>query len=420
MPTKILMPALSPTMTEGNLVKWHKKEGDAIKSGQLLVEIETDKATMEVEAVDEGILGKILVAEGTENVQVNALIGVILETGEDASALDAFISANTTSAPAAEPQDINTATSAVANSAPVTAAATSTPHTTSERVFASPLAKRIAGQQDVELSNIEGTGPRGRIVKADVEKFIASGSATASNATATANIPQFGPSGFVDINLNSMRKTIAKRLTEAKQTIPHFYLTIDCELDALLALRTQLNQLNEGVKLSVNDLVIRACALALKAVPQANATYHDTYVRQYEAADVAVAVAIDGGLVTPIIRSANQKSLSTISTEMKALAERARAGKLKPEEYQGGGFSLSNLGMFGVKQFGAIINPPQASILAVGAGEKRAIVKDNQVVMATVMSCTLSVDHRAIDGAVGARWLAAFKEAIEQPLRLLV
>lgn len=404
MPVQILMPALSPTMTEGNLVKWHKAEGDTIKAGQVLAEIETDKATMEVEAVDEGILGRILVPAGTENVKVNALIGLILEEGEDKSALDSFKAPETTKVETAPQQveaTVNITETALAHTA----------QTSTERVYATPLARRVATQKGINLQTVSGSGPRGRIIKADLENV--------SNASLARTI-HYTTGGHVDIPMNGMRKTIAKRLTEAKQTIPHFYLTIDCNIDKLLNLRADINALPTATqKLSVNDFVIRACALALHEVPEANATFHDTYVRQYSTVDMAVAVAIEGGLVTPVIRSAEQKSLAVLSTEMKSLAERARSGKLKPEEYQGGGFTLSNLGMFGIKHFGAIINPPQASILAVGAGEQRAIVKDGQLAIATMMSCTLSVDHRAIDGAVGSRLLAAFKKFIENPVALL-
>ncbi|MDP3372341.1 MAG: pyruvate dehydrogenase complex dihydrolipoamide acetyltransferase [Candidatus Paracaedibacteraceae bacterium] len=402
MPIQILMPALSPTMTEGNLVKWHKAEGDTIKAGQLLAEIETDKATMEIEAVDEGTLGRIIIPEGTENVKVNALIGLILETGEDKATLDSF--------KAPEAIKISTAAAESAPTTPATLASTSSSRNSDERVYATPLARRIATQQGIDLHDVDGSGPRGRIVKADIENF--------TPATKTCGT-KYPAAAYVDLPMNNMRKTIAKRLTESKQTIPHFYLTIDCDIDKLLALRAEMNALPKATqKLSVNDFIIRACALALHEVPEANATFHDTFVRQYSTVDIAVAVAIDGGLVTPVIRSAEQKQAATLSTEMKSLAERARAGKLKPEEYQGGGFTLSNLGMFGIKHFGAIINPPQASIMAVGAGEKRAVVKNDQLAIATMMSCTLSVDHRAIDGAVGSKFLNVFKELIENPLML--
>jgi len=406
MPIQVLMPALSPTMTEGNLVKWHKKEGDVIKAGQILAEIETDKATMEVEAVDEGILGKIVIAEGTEGVKVNELIALILEEGEDASTLE-----NVKVAAAADPQ-------ADLESSPAQAKVTegvfhkSAHKSEGERIFITPLAKRIAEQGHVDPRSLEGSGPRGRIVKADVEKALSSGGHPK---------PALRLGVYTDIKLSNMRKVIAKRLTESKQTVPHFYLSMDSELDMLLAFRSQLNNRpNTSQKVSVNDFVIRACALALTEVPEANVTFHDTYVRQYANADVAVAVAIDGGLVTPLIRAAEQKSVLDISLEMRALAEKARAGKLTPEDYQGGSFSLSNLGMYGVKSFSAIINPPQACILAVGAGEQRAVVKNGQISIATVMNCTLSVDHRAVDGAIGAKFLGAFKALIENPLRLFV
>ena len=401
MPIQVLMPALSPTMTEGNLVKWHKKEGDVIKAGQILAEIETDKATMEVEAVDEGILGKIVIAEGTEGVKVNELIALILEEGEDASALENV----KVTAPAPK--------AAVEASPAQAKGAEEVFHKSEEeRIFITPLAKRIAEQSHLDPRTLEGSGPRGRIVKADVEKALSAGGDPK---------PALRLGGYTDIKLSNMRKVIAKRLTESKQTVPHFYLSMDCELDMLMAFRSQLNNRpNTSQKVSVNDFVIRACALALTEVPEANVTFHDTYVRQYANADVAVAVAIDGGLVTPLIRAAEQKSVLDISLEMRALAEKARAGKLTPEDYQGGSFSLSNLGMYGVKSFSAIINPPQACILAVGAGEQRAVVKNGQISIATVMNCTLSVDHRAVDGAIGAKFLGAFKALIESPLRLFV
>jgi pyruvate dehydrogenase E2 component (dihydrolipoamide acetyltransferase) len=396
-------------MTEGNLVKWHKAEGDTIKAGQILAEIETDKATMEIEAVDEGILGKIIIKDGTESVQVNALIGLILEEGEDATSL-----ANVnTATPALQMPENSTTIEAHVQSV----AAPIVQNTQNERIFASPLARRIANNEGIDLTKIEGTGPRGRIIKADVEHqltFPKQFASAKSQADQTV-------SGFEDVPLNMMRKTIAKRLTEAKQTIPHFYLLVDCILDPLLKLRSQINSIpNKNLKLSVNDFLIRACALALKDVPEANATFHDTFVRRYHSADIAVAVAIDGGLITPIIRNADAKSLQELSSEMRSLAERAKAGKLKPEEYQGGGFSLSNLGMFGVKSFSAIVNPPQASILAVGAGEKRAVVQNDTISIATVMSCTLSADHRVVDGATGAKFLASLKYNIENPLNLVI
>ena len=401
MPIQVLMPALSPTMTEGNLIKWHKNEGDLVKSGDLLAEIETDKATMEVEAVDEGVLAKILVEAGTDSVPVNTLIALILEEGEDHSALENMPSKTM-------PTAIPAAVSSPAEPAP------SKPMTVSsgERVFITPLAKRLAQHHNVDVADLGGSGPKGRIIKADIEKALQS---TPASKTPVSH------GGYTDIKLNGMRKTIAKRLTESKQTIPHFYLSVDCDLGALLVLRRHLNELPSSTqKVSVNDFVVRACALALIKVPEANVTWHDTFVRQHQNADVAVAVAIEGGLITPIVRSAEQKSLLDISKEIRSLAERARAGQLLPEEYQGGSFSLSNLGMYGVRDFAAIINPPQACILAVGAGEQRPVVKDGQLQIATVMTCTLSVDHRAVDGALGAQFLKVFKELIENPLILAI
>lgn len=418
MPIKILMPALSPTMTEGNLVKWHKKEGDTVKAGQLLAEIETDKATMEVEAVDEGILGKILVRDGTEHVKVNTLIAVLIEEGEDQSAMDGLIEGastsvqgETVSAEGGIVQDDGKAVSVVVERSEK--ASLSGNQKDEGRIFASPLARRIAGQKNIDLTEITGTGPKGRIIKADVESFVPFQKKAASSFGVSASLYQ-------DIPLNSMRKVIARRLQESKQTIPHFYLSVDCEMDQLLALREQVNGLPNAQKISVNDFVIKGCALALKAVPEANATFHDTFVRQYESADISVAVAIDGGLITPIVRQAELKTIRDISLEMKDLAARARAGKLRPEEFQGGGMSLSNLGMYGVKEFSAIVNPPQATILAVGASRLVPVVKEGVIVPATVMTCTLSVNHAIVDGAVGARFLSAFKEAMENPLMLLV
>ena len=402
MPIQVLMPALSPTMTEGNLVKWLKNEGDKIKAGEVIAEIETDKATMEVEAVDEGTLGKIVIPAGTDAVKVNSLIALILEDGEDASAINVPVTA-VQSQPMAKPE-----------SAPIEIKANiTTPSpvaTQGARVFASPLAKRIATQKGIDLNQIQGSGPHGRIVKNDVEN-------TRGNSAPIT----YSDSGFEDIKLNGMRKTIGKRLTDAKQTIPHFYLTIDCELDELLSFRTKLNAMpNAKTKLSVNDFVVKATALALMEEPDANVTFHGDYVRRYTQADVCVAVAIDGGLVTPIVKAANLKSLNEISFEVKDLAEKARAGKLPPEAYQGGSFTISNLGMYGIKHFDAIINPPQACILAVGAGEQRAVVRNGNIVAANMVTLTLSLDHRALDGAVGAAFLKALKGYIENPISLLM
>jgi len=429
MPINLLMPALSPTMTEGKLSKWVKKEGDKVKSGDVLCEIETDKATMEFEAVDEGTLGKILVPEGTEGVPVNTPIGVILEEGEDASSIKAPAPAAAPApAPAAAPTPVPSAAApAPAASAPVAVSS----YGGGDRVFATPLAKRIAKDAGIDLKSVKGSGPHGRIVKADIEFAVAQpgpskavaaagpavGTAPAS-APKPAPAPAFGPA-YEEVPLTSIRKVIARRLTEAKQTVPHFYLTIDYKLDALLALRTQLNAKSD-TKLSVNDFIIRASALALKKVPAANASFTETALRMYKDIDISVAVATPTGLITPIIKHADQKGLAQISSEMKDLAGRAKEGKLKPEEFQGGTFSISNLGMFGVKDFAAIINPPQGCILAVGAGEQRPVVVDGALAVATVMSCTLSVDHRVVDGAVGAEYLAALKGLIEDPLTMLL
>jgi len=426
MPINLLMPALSPTMTEGKLAKWVKKEGDKIKSGDVIAEIETDKATMEFEAVDEGTLGKILVAEGTEGVAVNTPIGVILEEGEDASSIKvpapAAAPAPVAAAPA--PAPVAAAPAPAPVSAPAPAAAAPVAH--GDRVFATPLAKRIAKDAGIDLKSIAGSGPHGRIVKADVEQAQSRPAAAPAAAAvaapaakpAAAPAPAWGPA-YEDVPLTSMRKVIARRLTEAKQTVPHFYLTIDYKLDALLALRSQLNAKSD-TKLSVNDFIIRASALALKKVPAANASFTETALRMYKDIDISVAVATPSGLITPIIKHADQKGLVQISSEMKDLAARARDGKLKPEEFQGGTFSISNLGMFGIKDFAAIINPPQGCILAVGAGEQRPVVVDGALAIATVMSCTLSVDHRVVDGAVGAEYLAALKGLIEDPITMML
>ena len=429
MPTEILMPALSPTMEEGTLAKWLVKEGDTVKSGDILAEIETDKATMEFEAVDEGVIGKILVPAGTEGVKVNVAIAVLLEDGESAADIG-------TSAPAAAPAAAAPAAAPVAAS-PAAAPAPAAPKTASgERIFASPLARRIAAQKGLDLAALAGSGPRGRIVKADVEGATAAPKAAApAPAAAPAAAPAMasGPSTdmvirtyegrpFTEVKLDGMRKTIAARLTEAKQSVPHFYLRRDIELDALMAFRAQLNAGLEarGVKLSVNDFIIKACALALQQVPAANAAWAGDRVLQFEKSDVAVAVAIEGGLFTPVLKDAETKTLSALSSEMKDLAARARNRKLAPHEYQGGSFAISNLGMFGIDNFDAIINPPHAAILAVGAGVKKPVVKaDGSLGVATVMSVTLSVDHRVIDGALGANLLQAIKNYLENPIAML-
>ena len=422
MPIPLLMPALSPTMTEGTLAKWLKGEGDSVVSGDIIAEVETDKATMEVEAVDEGVLGRILIGEGTEGVPINTPIAVLLEEGEDSSAADGFSgdAPAAAAAPAAAPAPAPTPAAAPA-AAPAPAA-----QANGARIIASPLARRMAEQAGLDLGAVNGSGPRGRIVKRDIEAAIAGGGASAA-APAAAPAPVMAaptpvPAGAaVTEQPNSgMRKVIAQRLQESKQTIPHFYLRVDCEIDDLLKIRKDLNGRSDDIKLSVNDFVVRALALALRKVPEANASWSDAATLVYNTVDVSVAVAVDGGLVTPVVRNADNKGLAQISTEMKDFAARARDGKLAPEEYQGGSFSVSNLGMFGIKEFSAIINPPQAGILAVGAGEQRPVVKDGALSVATVMSCTLSGDHRVVDGAVGARLLAAFKALIEDPLTMLL
>ena len=429
MPINVLMPALSPTMTEGNLAKWLKKEGDAIKAGDVIAEIETDKATMEVEAVDEGRLGKILVAAGTEGVKVNDVIAVILEEGEDAGAIKAGAPA---AAPAPKPTVAPSSSATAPAPTPGKAMRAPAP-ATGGRVFASPLAKRIAQEHGLDLSKIIGSGPNGRVVRADIEKAKTSGGAKAAPAAArpAAQAPVitgaqgFGEPAFDLVPHTTMRKTIARRLQESKQFVPHFYLQIDCDIDRLLKVREEINAVapKEGAgayKLSVNDFILKAAAIALKQVPAANASWSDDGVKLYKTADVSVAVSIPNGLITPVIRRAEDKRLSEISNEMKELAGRAKQGKLKPEEYTGGGFSLSNLGMFGIKNFAAIINPPQGCILSVGAGVQQPVVRDGAVTVATLMGCTLSVDHRVVDGAIGAEYLAAFKRLIENPLAMLV
>ena len=426
MPVQILMPALSPTMTEGTVAKWLKNEGDAVKSGDVICEIETDKATMEFEAVDEGVLGKILVAGGTSGVAVNTPIAVLLEEGEDASVLSA--------APAPTPTPTLPQQSRGRESPPPPPAqgvggGREGGSTAGDRVFASPLARRIARDGKVDLAAVRGSGPHGRIVKADVEAALKAGPAKPAAAPAAAPAPKVAPApaaaspfepAFEELPNSTMRKVIARRLTEAKSTIPHFYLSIDCELDALLKVRTELNGRSDAYKLSVNDFVVRAVALALKKVPAANASWGEDAIKRYTDIDISVAVATPNGLITPIVHHADRKGLADISGEMKSLAAKARDNKLKPEEFQGGGFTISNLGMFGIKEFAAIINPPQGCILAVGAGEQRPVVKNGALAVATVMTCTLSVDHRVVDGAVGAEFLAAFKKLIEDPLAMLL
>ncbi|WP_347831499.1 pyruvate dehydrogenase complex dihydrolipoamide acetyltransferase [uncultured Planktomarina sp.] len=420
MALEILMPALSPTMEEGTLAKWLVSEGDVVQSGDLLAEIETDKATMEFEAVDQGIIGKLLVAEGTANVKVNSAIAILLEEGD---ATDATVAP---SAPAAVAADVLAAPAvqAPAPAAPVAASGT--------RIFASPLARRIAADNGLDLTAITGSGPKGRIVKADLSTAVAPAAAaaapvsavtmpTSANAAAVEAIYQ--GRGFKTVPLDGMRKIIATRLTEAKQTIPHFYLRRDIRLDKLLRVRGEINKGLEarGVKTSVNDFIIKACALALQKVPTANAVWAGDRVLQMEASDISVAVAIEGGLFTPVLQDAEAKPLSQLAVEMKDLAARARNRKLAPHEYQGGSFSISNLGMMGIDNFDAVINPPQGAILAVGAGKKRPVVLDDgSLSVATVMSVTMSVDHRVIDGALGAELLNEIVNYLENPLSMLV
>lgn len=449
MPINITMPALSPTMEEGNLAKWLVKEGDRVAPGDVIAEIETDKATMEVEAVDEGTVAKLVVPAGTEGVKVNALIAILAAEGEDAGAAARATAGAGQSAPKAEAAAAAPAKAEEARPQPAAAAqpapaATANTNASEDRVFASPLARRIAKDAGVDIVAVAGTGPHGRVVKADVETVIAGGGAKASAVAAPAMAAATAPKAMSDeqvlklfeqgsyevIPHDNMRKIIARRLVEAKTTIPHFYLTLDCELNALLALRAQLNaaapmrKTEKGdvpaYKLSVNDLIIKAMALALRDVPTANVSWTESAMLQHKHSDVGVAVSIPGGLITPIVRRAEEKSLSTISNEMKDLAKRARDRKLKPEEFQGGTTAVSNLGMFGIKDFAAVINPPHATILAVGAGEERAVVKNGEIKIANMMSVTLSTDHRAVDGALGAELLVAFKRHIENPMGMLV
>ena len=418
MPVKILMPALSPTMEHGNLAKWIKKEGDTVSAGEVIAEIETDKATMEVEAVDEGVLGKIVVQEGAQEVAVNSLIAVLLEEGEDASAIDDFVAKNSAPAPAPAAKQPEAESKPAPAAAPMPSASPAKSEQKivrpgpAGRIFASPLARRIASNEGISLSSIVGTGPHGRIVKADV---LAGGNARGR--------VQRHPQEYNLVPNNNMRKVIAKRLVESKQTVPHFYLSIECAMDSVLEARSQINASfgdDKSKRLSVNDFVILATAKALKDVPEANASWSDEAIMMYNNIDVSVAVAIDGGLITPVIRNADQKEITKISSEMKDLAKRARENSLKPEEFQGGGFSISNLGMYGIKNFNAIVNPPQGCILAVGASSKRAVVIDDQIAMRTMMDVSISCDHRVVDGAVGALFLNAFKKYIESPVLMFI
>jgi pyruvate dehydrogenase E2 component (dihydrolipoamide acetyltransferase) len=434
MPIEILMPALSPTMTEGNVTKWLKKEGDEVHSGDVLAEIETDKATMEFEAVDDGRLGRILVPEGAEGIKVNQPIALLLGEGEDPSALDKLAEKPATPVAAASaPEPLR-----AAEPRPLAQPAPGRRGNGKGRIFASPLARRMAQQAGLDLAAITGSGPQGRIVKADIEAALSVERPTPTpprrptsqpQPTTLAKLPSLskervlalaGNPPHTERPLTAMRRVIARRLTESKQTVPHFYLTVDCEIDELLKFRAELNGKSDAYRISVNDFVIRAAALALRQVPAANASWSDEAILLWDTVDIAVAVALEDGLITPIVKNADRKGLATIANETKDLAARARAGKLKLKEFQGGTFSISNLGMFGVRDFAAVINPPHGGILAVGTGEQRAIVKNGALSIATVMSCTLSCDHRAVDGAVGAQFLAAFKKLVEDPLTMLL
>ena len=448
MPIEIRMPALSPTMTEGNLTRWLKKEGDEVHSGDVIAEIETDKATMEYEAVDEGRIGKIIVPEGAQGIKVNQPIALLLEEGEDAGALEKFAAAPSgdgqhTAAPAMPPSGVNPKTEAPPAPAaqPAPTAQSAPAQVNGDRIFASPLARRMAQQAGLDLAAIRGSGPNGRVVKDDIDKVLAVPGAAAPPARAPAVAPAATPAAAAAPGMpvfakaqvlalagnpphtekphSAMRRVIARRLAESKQTVPHFYLSIDCTIDELLKVRKELNGKSE-TRISVNDFVIRAAALALRQVPAANASWSDDAIILWERVDISVAVALDDGLITPIIKGADQKGLAQIAQESKDLAERARAGKLKLEEFQGGTFSISNLGMYGIREFAAVINPPQGGILAVGQGEQRPVVKDGQLAVATVMTCTVSCDHRAVDGAVGAQFLAAFRKLVEDPLTMLL
>jgi pyruvate dehydrogenase E2 component (dihydrolipoamide acetyltransferase) len=446
MPVNILMPALSPTMEKGNLAKWLKKEGDAVKAGDVIAEIETDKATMEYESIDDGVLAKIVVPEGTQDVPVNQLIAVLAQEGEDPkAAASAAATAGKGAAPAKSAAPATPAPPAAkaepaqraAPAAPAAAPAAAPSHG-ANRVFASPLARRLAKTAGIELNRLRGSGPHGRIIARDIETAKSTPGVSGQGISAPAPFaPQapsddkiralFEPGSYDVVPHDNIRKVIARRLVEAKLTIPHFYLTLDCNIGKLLAAREEINAAapkdkdgKPAYKLSVNDFVIKALALALQRVPDANVTWTEGGMLKHKRSDIGVAVAIPGGLITPVVRNAEAKSLSTISTEMKDFAARARARRLKPEEYQGGTSAVSNLGMYGIKDFAAVINPPHATILAVGAGEERAIVKDGKIEAAWIMSVTLSTDHRAVDGALGAELLVAFKALIENPVTMVV
>ena len=447
MPIEIRMPALSPTMTEGNLARWLKKEGDEVHSGDVIAEIETDKATMEYEAADEGRIGKIIVPEGAQGIKVNQPIALLLEEGEDPATLEKFAApAPSDNAAAPAPAAAAPPTSVSPKTEPPPAQPTPAPapeQRSNGRIFASPLARRMAQQAGLDLTALRGSGPQGRIVKADIDNALAGPArppvaapgvaAAPGQAAAPRALPGFakeqvlalaGNPPYTEKPHSGMRRVIARRLSESKQTVPHYYMSVDCVIDDLLKIRTALNAkapTDQGVyRISVNDFVIRAAALALRQVPAANASWSDEAILLWDRVDIAVAVALDDGLITPIVKSADQKGLAQIAIEAKDLAERARAGKLKLEEFQGGTFSISNLGMYGIREFAAVINPPQGGILAVGTGQQRPIVRDGQLAVATVMTCTLSADHRVVDGAIGAQFLDAFKKLVEDPLTMLL
>ncbi|ALA61840.1 pyruvate dehydrogenase complex dihydrolipoamide acetyltransferase [Rickettsia amblyommatis] len=412
MPIKILMPALSPTMTEGNLARWLKKEGDKVNPGEVIAEIETDKATMEVEAVDEGILAKIVIPQNSQNVPVNSLIAVLSEEGEEKTDIDAFIAKNNSVSPS--PKTDANLPKPHENIANVEEQVTVIKHDAS-KILASPLAKRLAKMGNIRVESVKGSGPHGRIVKQDILSYTPS---TAHNKIVSRN-----PEEDRLVPNNNIRKIIAKRLLESKQTVPHFYLSIECNVDKLLDIREDINKSfseDKSTRISVNDFIILAVAKALQEVPNANASWGEDAIRYYNNVDISVAVAIENGLVTPIVKNANQKNILELSREMKALIKKAKDNKLTPEEFQGGGFTISNLGMYGIKNFNAIINPPQSCIMGVGASAKRAIVKNDQITIATIMDITLSADHRVVDGAVGAEFLAAFKKFIESPALMLI
>ncbi len=422
MPIEILMPALSPTMKEGNLAKWLKKEGDKIKAGEVIAEIETDKATMEVEAVDEGILGKIIIAEGTENVAVNSLIALILEEGEDKKSLTNYAKDISSESPKIESKPEIKEEKAVTKDDIQSTASIATSSDSSSHIKASPLAKRIAKDSNVNLASLVnlGTGPKGRIIKDDVLEF-------AAKNTSSSTVVRRNNQEVTAIKNNNIRKIIAKRLSESKQNIPHFYLSAEFKIDRLLDMRASLNEAaeidanggNAAYKISVNDLIIKASAMALKKVPQANSAWSDEAILLYNNVDIAVAVSIDGGLITPIVRNADQKSIPAISSEVKILAKKARENKLQPEEFQGGSFSISNLGMYGIDNFNAIINPPQSCILAIGRGVEKPIVENGQIKIANMVNITLSCDHRLVDGVIGAEFLKALRRYIENPVLML-